>query len=66
MTQSHRGKPSVPVQLEADRQGGNVVLTREEESVSVGTPGGHEAEALIFEIIGLCDKLIHLVVREEW
>ena len=43
-------------------QGGTSVLTSEEESVSVDTPGGHEAEDVIRDILVLCDRLIHLVV----
>ena len=42
-----------------------VGLTSEDEDVSVDTPGGHEAETIIFEIIALCDKLIHLVVDSQ-
>ena len=52
-------------QLFAERPGGTEVLTSEEESVSVDTPGGHEAEDLIRDILFLSDRLIHLLVRRD-
>ena len=53
-------------QLYAERQGGTAVLTSEGESVSVDTPGGHEAEDLIRDIVFLSERLIkYLVISEE-
>ena len=66
--QSHRGKPSVQVldfAPRADGPGGTTALTEPPESVSVDTPGGHEAEDLVRDIIFLSERLIHHVVRSE-
>ena len=49
--------------LFAGRQGESTVLTSEEESVSVNTPGGQEAEDIIRDVLVLSDRLIHLVLQ---
>ena len=52
-------------QLFAERPGGTEVLTSTPEDVSVDTPGGHEAEDLIRDILFLQERLIHLIVRRD-
>ncbi len=47
------------------RQGGTAVLTLGEESVSVDTPRGHEAEDTIRDIILLSERLIQVLVRSQ-
>ena len=46
-TGSHRGKPSVPAVLEAERQGMNAMLTPEGKGVSVDATRGPEAEVTL-------------------
>ena len=60
--QSHRGRPSVNV-LDLRPSDQAEVLTSEEESVTLRLTRGDEAEILIYEIVNLMDRLIHLVGR---
>ena len=50
---------------EATDEAHSMGLTSEGKSVSVGTPGGHEAEDIVRDIIYLSDRLIHLLVEGE-
>ena len=55
--------------LEAERQGGTAELTSGDEGSTLRVARRHEAEDVIRDIVFLCDKLIHLIVRrdgDEW
>ena len=50
---------------EAGGQGCTTALTSEDEDVTLREARGHEAEDVIRDIVFLCDKLIHLIVRRD-
>ena len=55
--------------LEAEQQGGTAELTSDDEYVTLRVARGHEAEDIIRDIVFMCDRLIHLIVRrdgDEW